>query len=440
MAKGERVRDVAWAEMFDVFDILEAIQRDGYADVTAKQFHQLHLQPRLNTKMDHATQVPAIFEEHNLNILTRGIDTWRIGTFEVFQDLPEWTLPGEDVKNLTLPSFIETLDINNITGEPAAINAAHASGILADFCGEEQTLTVSGRMRTGDFTYRVNDTVQGVSSIDVSKAQIEIDAGYEGQSAFTIFEVKNHLSRDFLVRQMFYPRVVFSQRNLKKPVRTVFLTLANDVYDLYEYGYDPSNYSSGTLLQHRRYSIGLVKPAEADIVERARKVVDGNPVVPDTNVPFPQADDFERVMDLVAFIAEEPRTVDDLALNYDFHTRQSGYYTNAAKYLGLVEGVTGTDGREYHQVTHLGSTVLALDYRAKTLRYAELVLGIKPVAETYYEWVKQGTAPSLDWVIEKFTGSPYAVTHAGDQLSESTVRRRAQTILSWAKWLRAVAA
>ena len=440
MAKGERVRDTAWADMFDVFDVLETIKRDGFADITAKQFHQLHLQPRLNTKMDHASQVPLIFQEHNLNILTRGIDTWRVGTFEVFETLPEWTLPGDDVKNLSIPSFIETLDVTNMTGEPAVINAAQASGLLADFCGEEQTLTVAGRMRTGDFTYNVNDTVRGRSEIAVSKAQIEVDSGYESESAFTIFEVKNHLSRDFLVRQLFYPVVVFNQRKLTKPVRSVFLTLANDVYDLYEYGFDVSDYSSATLLKHKRYTIGVTRPSEAEVVSRARKVVESEPTAPVTNVPFPQADDFERVMDLVSFIAEEPRTVDDLALNYDFHSRQSGYYNNAAKYLGLVENLTGEDGREYSQATSLAHSILALDYRDKVLHFADLALGIKPVAETYFEWTRSGSMPTVDWVSQKFAASPYAVTHVGEPLSESTVRRRAQTILSWTKWLRGIAA
>jgi hypothetical protein len=439
VAQGERIRDKAWSDIFEVYDVLDAIKRDGFADITAKQFHALHLQPRLNTKMDHATQVPLIFQEHGLNILTRGIDTWRVGTFEVFETLPEWTLPGDDVKNLTIPSYIQTLDVTNVTGEPAVINAAQAAGLLSDFCDEELILTVSGRMRTGDFTYNVNDTVRGTSEIAVSKAQIEIDAGYEGENAFTLFEVKNHLSRDFLVRQLFYPFVTWTKRLPSKPLRTVFLTLANDVYDLYEYGFEPSNYSSATLLKHRRYTIGVTKPTEAEVVTRARKVVESEPVAPKTNVPFPQADDFERVMDLVSFIAEEPRTVEDLALNYDFHSRQSGYYSNAAKYLGLVESGTGEDGREYSQATDLAREILELDYRAKVLRYAELALAIKPVAEAYYEWTRSGSAPTVDWVAERFASSPFAVTNVGERLSESTVRRRAQTILSWTKWLRGIA-
>lgn len=440
MAKGETVRGSNWSDVFEAFDLLDAIKRDGFVDITAKQFHQLHLQPRLMTKMDHSHQVPKVFTDNGLSLLTRGFDTWRIGTFEIFQALPEWTLPSADVTNLTIPSYIETLDVTNITGEPGVINAAHAAGLLTDFAGEEQTLTVGGRMRTGDFTFSVKDYVRGTTEIPVSKAQIEIDAGFESPSAFTIYEIKNHLSRDFCARQLFYPYRTWLSRLPKKPIRTVFLTLANDVYDVHEFQFtDPMNYSSAELIKHKRYTIGITRPTEAEIVSRARRVIDAEPQRPATTVPFPQADDFERVMDFVSLLTEEPRTVEDLALLHDIHQRQGDYYQNAARYLGLAETVQAEDGREYLQATSLAREILKLPYREKNLRYADLLLNIKPLAETYFEWVKTGSRPSIDWIADVFDRSPFAVTHKGEKLSESTVRRRAQTIAAWAGWLRAVA-
>lgn len=439
MAQGETVRGANWSDVFDAFDLLDAINRDGYVDVTAKQFHELHLQPRLMTKMDHAHQVPTVFRDNGLNILTRGFDTWRIGTFEVFQELPEWTLPSSAVTNLAFPDYIKSIDPSKITGEPGVINAAAAAGLLTDFLGEEQVLTVAGRMRTGEFTFTVKDTVHGTADIAVSKAQIEIDSGFEDRNALTLFEIKNHISRDFCVRQLFYPLRTWQSRLPNKPVRTVFLTLANDVYDVHEFHFtDPNNYSSAELINHKRYTIGITRPTEAEIVSRAKASIARQPIVPSTNVPFPQADDFERVMDLVAFLAEQPRTVEDLALNYDFHSRQSDYYFNAARYLGLAESVRAEDGREYREVTDLAREILALPYRDKNLRFAELALGIQPVAETYFEWVRTGMAPSLDWVADVFERSPFALTHKGEQLAESTVHRRAGTIRAWASWLRGI--
>ena len=270
--------------------------------------------------------------------------------------------------------------------------------------------------------------------------QIEIDAGFESPSAFTIYEIKNHLSRDFCARQLFYPYRTWLSRLTTKPIRTVFLTLANDVYDVHEFQFtDPMNYSSGELIKHKRYTIGITRPTEAEIVTRARKVIEAEPKRPTTSVPFPQADDFERVMDFVSLLAEEPRTIEDLALLHDIHQRQGDYYQNAARYLGLAETVAAEDGREYLQATALAREILELPYREKNLRYVDLLLNIKPLAETYFEWVKTGVRPTIDWIADVFERSPFAVTHKGEKLSESTVRRRAQTIAAWAGWLRAVA-
>lgn len=433
MARGVSAYDAAWTGIFEKYDIPCVVEQEGFIDLTADQLREFR-EPRLLTKMDHSHQVPSVFREYGLNILTRGISTFRVGTFQVFQDLPEWTVPSTAVENLTLPSYIETLDVTNVTGEPAVINAVHASGVLTNFCGEEVVLTVSGRMRTGDFEFSVDDKSGGTSQVAVSKAQIEIDAAFEGKEAFTIVEVKNHLSRDFLVRQLYYPFRTWRDR-IKKPTRNVFLTLANDVYDLHEFEFiDPLDYSSATLTNHKRYTIGVTRPTEAEVVTRAKRAIETQSPRVVREAPFPQADDFERVMDLVDYLAEAPRTVEDLATNYGFDPRQSDYYYNAAKFLGLAESDKGEDGREYRRSTKLADDVLALPYREKNLRFAELIFGIKPIAETYFEWVRNNEKPQLSRVIEIF-----AASEDGSALAESTQRRRSQTILSWAAWLREIA-
>lgn len=433
MAKGVSAYDAAWTGIFDKYDVPAVVQQEGFIDVTADQLREFR-EPRLLTKMDHSHQLPKVFQEHGYNILTRGISTFRIGTFEVFQDLPEWTVPATEVENLTLPSYIETLDVTKVTGEPAVINAVHASGVLTNFCGEEVVLTVSGRQRTGEFSFSVDDKVRGTSEVTVSGAQIEIDAAFEGKEAFTIVEVKNHLSHDFCVRQLYYPFRTWRER-IKKPTRNVFLTLANDVYDLHEFEFvDPFDYSSATLTNHKRYTIGVVRPTEAEVVTRARRAIEAPTQRVVRVAPFPQADDFERVMDLVAYLSEAPRTVEDLAVNYGFDPRQSDYYYNAAKFLGLAESDKGEDGREYRRSTTLANDILALPYRDKNLRFAELIFEIKPIAETYFEWVRMDEKPSIHRVVEIFSKS-----QDGEMLAESTQKRRSQTILAWASWLRQIA-
>ncbi len=435
MPQNESARSADWSDMFEAFDLMDKIRNDGFVDIEASQFHALHLQPRLMTKMDHQHQVPEVFARNGLNLLTRGFSTWRIGSFEIFHRLPEWTLPTRKIENLTLPSFVKTIDIERITGEPGVINAAHASGLLSAFTGEEQLLTVSGRMRTGEFSFQVADRISGASQINVSKAQIEIDAGMEGEDSFWIYEVKNHMSRDFCVRQLYYPYRTWLNRLSAKPVRTVFLTLANDVFDLHEFEFvEPHNYSSIQLVKHKRFTIGAAFPTEAEIFDQSQRALASPNFKAPEGVPFPQADDFSRVIDVLAFIAEEPRSKEDLAEYFGFDTRQSDYYGNAARYLGLAEKLDGTNGGKYLKATRFCSELLSLPYKEKNLKLAETLLEITPLAQTYFQWTKDQRRPEIEEVIRLLESSP-----EGAQLAESTVRRRAQTIRSWASWLRDIA-
>jgi|694.fasta_scaffold126026_3 hypothetical protein len=445
---GERSLDLAWSEMFEAFDLAEKIDKDGFVDVTAKQFHQLNFEPRKNTKIDHQVLLPKIFQDHGYGILTRGIDTWRIGSFEIFQPLPKWTLPGKNVKDMSLPSFIETIDPYDITGEQGSINAAYASGIIEDFLGQEQVLTVAGRMRTPDFEFNVNNKVSGTSLIKVSKAQIEIDAGFEGvllagaskeRSAFTILEAKNHVSPDFVTRQLFYPVATWTDWLPGKPIRAVFMTFANEVYDLFEYSFDPKDYSSASLTQHRRYSIGLRKPKRLEILVLAREIASAGKFTLPQGIPFPQADNFEMVMDFFAFIAEEPRTKEALGVEYPLSSRQSDeYYPDACEYLGLIEDGTNELGLRVRQVTKLGRSVMKMDYKKRVLKLAELMLRIPPILETYLEFQETGELASVDTITHRFDGSSHAVTSKGAPLTGTTPRRRARTIRSWVKWLDSV--
>ncbi len=85
MPRGENRLDRAWAEVFQEYNLEQAIREHGYVDVTADQLRRFR-EPRLMTKMDHSESVPRVFRENGLNILTRGISTFRVGPFEVFAE------------------------------------------------------------------------------------------------------------------------------------------------------------------------------------------------------------------------------------------------------------------------------------------------------------------------------------------------------------------
>jgi hypothetical protein len=432
MPRGESGFSNNWEEIFNRYNIVQRVEREGYADLTAAELKAIY-EPRLLTKVDHSHQLPTVMKNHGLSILTLSASTWRVGPFNIFQTLPEWKTPDHTVASRSLPSWLESLSLEGLTGEGAVMNAAAASGMLDEFCGEELVSTITGKGRSGDFSFTVDGGPNGKTNIDVRGAQIEIDAGFEGRTGLFLFEAKKHRAIDFNVRQLYYPFRAWNQR-VRKPIRPVFLTFANGVFDLTEYRFtDPNNFSSSEIVSHSRFMLGAGLPKEEEIVQAAKsaKIQPTQRVQPPKDIPFPQADDFERIIDLVEFLADSPRTLEDITSEYEFAPRQSDYYFNAARYLGLAEVVRGEDGKNYRQATALAEEIIKLPYRQRQVRLAELILAIDPISEIYLNWVSKGETPHLDKVEELFTKS-----ESSNGLSGATLRRRAQTISAWVGWLK----
>lgn len=434
--------EAQWREIFEKYHVLAELESRGYFDISAEQIHALNMEPRLLTKIDHANQVPSVFRSHEVNIITRGRKLWRLGKFEVFEQLPDWVAPGDDVKNVSAPETLWSLDPNNITSESAAINAAAASGILADFLGAEPTLTISGRMSTPTFSFNIRKKRGGFESVEVSKAQIEIDAGFETADSITLFEAKNRIATDFCTRQLYYPLRAWKDKVVAKPIRTVFMTYANQVFDLAEFEFtDLQNYSSAELTRRSRYAIGIERPSVQEVDLLASRVgyfdkpKDGNRFI-----PFPQADSVERILDLVTYLSQSPRTQEDIRTNYDFTARQADYYPNAARYLGLAAKKPVRDGQDLWSVTPEAVVGIGLPYREKLLWVASLMLRIPPVQSTYVAWRRSGAIPSLEWIESELGRSPLAVQDNGEKLGPSTIHRRARTVRSWATWVTQIVA
>ena len=421
--------DIAWEKAFDKHDVLNQVSKKGFADLTAKELIFFR-EPRLMGKIDHKKNLPEIFKINNLSIMTLSRNAYRIGPFKNFEPLPGWETPSKDIEMIGSSDNLETLNLQNITSETGVIHTASALGMLNNFCGEKARLTVSGRMSTSKFTYDI-DTIQGnPCSIPVDKAQIEIDAGFEGDEQFYIFEVKTHISEDFNLRQLYYPYRTWKSR-IEKPVVPIFLTFSNDVFDFYQFDFEnPLNCSSIKLSLHRRFMLSYSNPEEAELVKIAKE---NRAKRRYGTTPFPQADDFKRVVDLVVILLRSPKSVDELATYYGFDPRQSDYYWNAAKFLGLADSEKYADGIQYRIPTVLAESIFAKPYKDKYLSLATLVLSVDAIAKTYLSWVNSGVKPTKAETVTIFKNSSDS-----ESLSQSTVERRASTILSWASWLRSL--
>jgi len=378
-------------------------------------------------KFDHANGRPDIFKENELSILPVSHGNYIISRFDVYHKFEQGRGNSEKIISCPLPDWIESLDGDNIFSESVALNCALAAGIINDFIGEDDVIsTVSGRMRSGDFDFSICGANKRKNTISVSNVQVEIDAAYENTQSLVIVEAKNNLLQDdFIIRQLYYPFRVWNSR-IRKKIRTIFITLSNDIYTLREYSFqDVGNYNSIILEKQMRYSIKSTEISTEEIQEvlRAAKIIS------ETNIPFPQADVFERVIDLCELLHKQEMSQTEITENYSFDSRQTSYYTDAARYLGLVEKIE--HGREkIYSLTKCGKEMFRVDHKKRQLYYCECIFAHAPFNFLMKQWFASGVMPDRNEIITIMKNSNlYGVS------SDETYERRASTVSCWLKWV-----
>lgn len=414
--------DTAWEAIFEKYRVLDRLAKNGRVSISSMEINEFR-EARLMTKFDHRSQLPELFVEHKLSILPTSRGTYEIGAFETFCDFNK-----EDVEivPVNFPTFLESIDYKDITSESLAINCAFISKILHDFTGEENLFpTVSGRMSSSLFNFAINSK-QKTFRINVENSQIEIDGGFEGDNSLNLIEAKNYISDDFLIRQLYYPYRLWSDKIVKR-VRPIFLTYSNGIFDLREYEFtNPELYNSIRLLQHKKYAL-----QERDInIENIQNILDTVQVAEEPKLPFPQADSFERVINLCELLKQKGFiSKEDITRNYDFDHRQTDYYSNAAKYLGLIE-----KKREDQQIgctlTQEGIRIFNLPIVERQLEFVRLILSRAAFKNTLKLYFDKGDVPTKGEVIEIMKDARlYNID------SEQTYRRRASTVISWINWI-----
>jgi hypothetical protein len=415
------LNDAAWESLFDKYHILAEIERNGQFVISANQIKEFR-EPRLMTKFDHKINLPNIFVANNLSILpiTRG--DYVISSFSAYKEFDE---PSQDVQRISIPAHIQSLMPQFLVSEAIALNCANACGILNDFLEDDELVpTVSGRMSSGSFEFGIN-TALGTKNITVSNSQIEIDAAYEGIHYLSLFEAKRDLSDDFLVRQLYYPFRVWSER-VTKTVKPVFLIFSNGMFNLYQYQFeDPQNYNSLRLVKQKNYVIAT-EICLADI-ENLLKTV---PLVQEPDISFPQADRMSRIVNLIELLNEKPMTKQDITSEYAFDERQTNYYTDAGRYLGLIDKTHDEDGKILFQLSACGHRIMGLEYKARQLALVTQILMHKVFNETLKLHLQCGEMPDKQTIIQIMKRSNLYRVEA-----DSTYLRRSSTVVGWVNWI-----
>lgn len=297
--------------------------------------------------------------------------------------------------------------------------------ILNDFLEDEDLLaTVNGRMSSGTFRFDIN-TDTGRRNVEVNNSQIEIDAAYEGINYLSLFEAKMDLADDFLIRQLYYPFRVWSNR-VTKTVKPIFLIFSNGIFNLYQYEFeDPTNYNSLVLVKQKNYMIAT-EICLADIQNILRNIQ----VVNEPDISFPQADRMSRIINLIELLNEKSMTKQEITSEYAFDERQTNYYTDAGRYLELIDKNYDEEGNIKFQLTAQGHHIMMLEYKEKQLALVAQILKHKVFNEVLTRHLQYGEMPQKETIVEIMKNAQLYHIEA-----DSTYMRRASTVIGWVNWI-----
>jgi uncharacterized protein YkuJ len=420
----------AWEELFRRRNILEEVERRGACQISAGEINELH-EARLMTKFDHYVQLPEVFKRNHLTIQPNTRGTYLIGRFDSYQSVTDD--PAVPVEGLPFPRRIETINPDNLYSESAVLMCAYYTGIISAALGREVMLTAFGRMSAGSFDYRIRNNQTGeLHEIRVEGAQMEIDAGFEGEDTFAIVEAKNEAVTDFHVRQLYYPYRAWLERleRTGKRIVPVFLSYSNasSVFTLHVFRFsEPRLYNSIELVEQRKFQVvpsGIERETILETLGRAK-------VKPEpAGIPFPQADSFARVVDLLTQLygANAALTQEQITTNYAFDLRQTQYYTNAARYLGLAERHYSKEQGVTCSLTRRGVETMSRPPQARNLELVKCILEHKLFNQTLRLYFDNVERPTIEHVKEIMRAARLG-------LNETTIRRRAQTVISWTDWV-----
>ena len=416
--------DTAWERLFSRYDIASEVQQNGIYRISATTINS-EREARLMTKFDQRANLPEIFRDNHLSILPDSRGTYLIGGFDTYQSLTYDSTVSAD--EIPFPSEIETIDPTNLYSEAAGLLCAYNARILDSVVGEEVRFTVGGRMSTGVFNYQIS-TGSSLAQIAVTNAQCEIDGGFESDSKMLIVEAKNYETEDFLIRQLYYPYRLWC-RKTRKQIVPVFMTLSNDVFSFHVFRFrDETVYNSLELIETRKFRIAAGEIFLTDILSELAKASALQPTAP-LRVPFPQANSFRRVVDLFGLLqANCYLTQEQVASNYVFTGRQAHYYPTAGIYLGLVKRDIDTNRSVIYALTEEGNRIMKMPSRQKFLALTNVILRNRIFARTLQMYIDTGDRPSEPDVCAVMISENLP-------LNDTTVRRRAQTVLAWVDWI-----
>jgi len=334
--------DESWEKIFKRGNLLEKIEKQGFFTISPEELKKLgdYREPRLLAKIDNIRSRPEIFKRYGLSILSIQNDLYLVfkdedlKTFYQLDKIYDETVAEEYDPARDYRTF-QSLSLNEISSESQAIDFAHLISLIRFFTGERELfVTIRGRLRSGNFSFTIppNDL-----PVQVSGVQIEVDAGFESPSKIYLIEAKMGRVADFNIRQLYYPYRDWSLKSTNEII-PIFFIYTNSLFYFFQFTFgDEHQYGKLKLVKSRCYIVNEKKKLTVDF-----KTIVKNDVEPEPDVPYPQANDLDKVIDIVTNNKAGLTTKSAIAKFFNFEQRQGDYYANAAIYLGLLKRISGS--------------------------------------------------------------------------------------------------
>src|SRR3989344_3688079 len=389
------------AKNFDLTQNLHFITADEIKKITRAE-------PRIMAKFDSLADLPVVFKKNGYFLLPVKNGKYAIVRGSGFHKLENI---GEISDHNSRIKFSLTT-AGRGSSEMQYLDYSFNAGALESVMGISPLYqSIRGREFSKNFSFEVNKT-----NLDVSSVQLEVDSGLEGEDSIVLIEAKMRTPEDFIIRQLFYPYNHFKIVSPDKKIVPVFFTYepVDKIYNFWIYEFtDPRNYNSIRLKGAKSLKILTELEFELDDI-RPKNIVEYKDLIP-------QANDLDKVIELVFKVSEGVNNYKDIADYFGFDERQSSYYREAAEALGLVY----REGGKYN-LTEVGKTLTSLPSEKRNIFFIELLSDFSLVKEglSIIQGKKVLTKSDIELLISKTS-----------KLSGSTISRRAGSLISWFTWI-----
>lgn len=428
--------DKAWECLDAEYHILDIVEKDSFAEISAQQMHEMRgkveyatikFEPRLLTHFDNSNQQPKLFKDNDLSIMPTSRGSYVVGHFNPFVEIGGDTDYDKIEEKLLYPKGDwDSLSEQMLFNETMGLNYAESHGILEDFVGESLNSTVAGRQSGGTWKYNVISNGEQ-ATLSVDNPQIEIDGGYEGNNELVLVEAKNHLVSEFCLRQLYFPFRAWRER-ISKPIRTIFAVInGSDIY-LYEYSFkDPETFEA-ELIKCCKYQIAVNRPTKEEVF----KLFKNTSPKTEPAITFPQADSPSRTIDIIhRLVSSEPEdglemTATGISELYGIHRRQGNYYGDAAVYFGYAQ--KHGNGTSYEPTKHAAQFAELNTQKQKKMHICQSVFELPVFHDAFGYYVATGEEMPKKEIVK-------LISKYRNDLNEGTPARRSSTVSAWIKWI-----